>query len=146
MSGVSYDFSELRTLSADLAVVAKVEVRKSMQQSAIRTKKFWADDARRSFPRSIARRYAPTIDYSDLRMLAADDNTYRVDISPNLKRYGGKTGRGGLIPSLGILEEANKGVRGPARGAINRAQSFAEREFVDRMQLAVDQSLRKRGL
>ena len=144
--GISYDFAEMYQLGADIEAASRLEVRRSMQQTAIETKKFWQNDARRTFPKVIAGRYAPTIDYTDLRTLAADDNTYRVDIGPNLDRFGGKTGKGGLLPSLGILEDATGGVRGRPRGSIDRALAFAQAEFVERMQLAVDQTMRTRGL
>lgn len=149
MTEIGYDFTEVYRLAADLTEISEVtrrEVRLSVQQTAIQTKKFWAADARKSFPRRVARQYAPTIDYTIRGYGAFGQGVYEAEVGPNLIRYGGLTGPGGLIPSLGILEEAKGGVRGRARQAIDRAAKFAEQELPARMELAVSESLRKKGL
>lgn len=144
MSGA--DVSELSALAADLLGAANVEVKKSVQQTALTVKNFWRDDAKRSFPKRIASRYAPTINYSDVKRLPDNTATYHSEIGPNLKRYGGLTGKGGLIPSMGILEDAGGQIKSRPRNAVVRADKFAQKEFSDRMQLALDEALKKRGL
>lgn len=147
--GISIDASELGVFAANLSQEADLitgEVRKSVQQTAMAVKKRWASDARRAFG-SLGGRYAPTIDYT----LSEDGEeggagSFEAEIGPNLARYGGQSGAGGLVPSLGLLEEAKGGVRGPARGSVRRVEEFAGTEFEKRLLMAVERSQSRSGV
>lgn len=143
-----FGFDGLNKLSADLTELAGIitgEARKSVQQTAIKTKKSWADDAAKSMG-SVGARYAPTIDYTEHEYGGFGQGVLEAEIGPNLARYGGKTGEGGLVPSMGILEEANGGVRGRPSHAVRRAEKFAGEEFVKRLELAIDESAKRVNL
>lgn len=147
--GISIDASELGVFAANLSQEANIitgEVRKSVQQTAMEVKKRWAADARRAFGR-LGRQYAPTIDYT----LSEDGEeggagSLEAEIGPNLARYGGKTGPGGLVPGYGRFEEAPGGVRGRPRGSVRRVEAFAGTEFEKRLQMAVERSQSRSGV
>jgi hypothetical protein len=142
LDGLVADFSKLSN-------VVTAEVKKSVQQTAMETKKTWSADARGAFG-SLAGRYAPTIDY-DVEGVGRGNGrsagssaggTINAQIGPNLGRYTG----GGLAAAFGTFEEANGGIRGRARGSVRRAEKFAAEEFTERMQRAVDESAKRLNL
>lgn len=143
----SMDFSELDALVQDLRDVpnlANAEVKKSMQQTAMETKKSYQADAKKG---SRGRQYAPTIDYEITGVGTGNrGGEINVEVGPNLGRYGGKTGKGGLVPSLGILDDPQSGIRGTPSRARRRAEKFAAEEMVKRIEIAADESLKKLGL
>lgn len=141
--GISIDSSEINRLVADLQEVADVIpdlVKKAVQQTAIKTKKEWQSDARGKAGRR-TRKYARTIDYTEQASSGFGIHAFSAEIGPNLSRYGG---RGGMQPSLGILEES--GVKGGGRGSIRVADRFAEEELLKGVEIAVEQSLRRANL
>lgn len=150
MADPSFNFSELDGLIADLTEVPNLinrKVEQAVQQTGIRTKKMWADDAKKTMPKSVGRRYAPTIDYEAREFGAFGQGQYTVEIGPNLARYGGKTGPGGLIPSMGILDDPQSGgILTPPSRSRPRAEKFAGDELVKGIEIAVEQSLKKLGL
>lgn len=144
MSGSIEGFDELiHDLTAVAGLIPK-KVRQAVQQTGMNTKKAWAADARKG---SRGRQYAPTIDYETRNPSGFGVTEFQVDVGPNLSRYGGKTGKKGLIPSLGILDDPQGGVNGasPTR-ARRRAEKFAAEEIVKGLQIALDQSHAAHGL
>jgi hypothetical protein len=144
---IGVDTSQLEQLFRDLTEVAELvpaEVGKSVQQTAIEGRKTWQADARSKAGKRTSR-YAPSIDYSLRTYGGFGQMVYEARIGPNLQRYGGKQGRGGLIPSLGILEDS-PGVRGGGRNSVKVAYEFVEKELDRRLTIAVDQSMKRRGL
>jgi hypothetical protein len=147
--GGTFDFSELNKLTADFTASTELvtsEAKKSLQQTAIETKKSWAADAKKGVRGG---RYAPTIDYTESEPGAiGGKGTLEVEIGPDIERYGGKTGKGGLVPSFGIFDDPES--KGDIRATPSRARvaaaKFAEKQIVDRMETAVDRSLKKRNL
>ena len=142
------DFSQLHTLFKDLTEVGDLvqsEVKKSLQQTAIETKESWAADASKGV---LGKRYAPTIDFEEREFGAFGQGVLEVVIGPNLERYGGKTGRGGLVPSAGIFDDPlNQGkIRSTPSRARQRAEKFAEAELAERIRIAVDRSLKQKRL
>jgi hypothetical protein len=145
---ISFNFDEVYGLTADLTAAPQVlnqKVRQAIQQSGIRTKESWAKDARRG---TGGAQYAPTIDYEASESGADGEGAYTVDIGPNLKRYGGKTGVGGLVPSFGIFDDplSSAGIATPPSRARPRAEKFGGEDLVKGISIAVDQSLKERGL
>lgn len=148
MSEASFNFSELDGLMADLTevpILINGKVEQAVQQTAIRTSKSWAADAAKSMPGSIARQYADTIDYEERTFGAFGQGVYAAEIGPDLARYGGKTGKGGLLPSMGILDDPQSGVLTTPSRARPRAEKFAEAELVKGVEIAIEQSLKKLG-
>lgn len=143
-----FGFSDLNRLAADLtkqAGIISAEVRLSMQQTAMETKKFYAADAAKGV---LGKQYSDSIDYTESESGSLGNGSLRVDVGPNLARYGGKTGKGGLVPSFGIFDDpqSSGGIRKAPSRARQRAEKFAEKELVKRLEIAVDESLKKSGL
>jgi hypothetical protein len=142
-----FNFDEVYGLTADLTSMPEVVTRKveqAIQQTGIRTKESWANDAKKDYRLA---RYAPTIDYETREFGAFGQGQFTVDIGPNLKRYGGKTGKGGLVPSLGFLDDPlNAGVNAPPSRIRPRAEKFGQEELVKGIEIAVEQSLKAKGL
>lgn len=140
------DFSELLTLAADLTAVAKASPRKArqvVQQTGIRTKAQWAKDAAGN---PLGRQYTATIDYTLTGSVGG--GILDVEIGPNLTRYGGKTGKGGLVPSAGIFDDPLRrgGILTPPDRARRKAEAFASDDIVKGIGIALDQALTERGL
>ena len=148
--------AEVRALAADLAAIAGTmpgKARQAFQQTLIRTKKSYADDAKKSMPKRVAKTYAPTIDYTLSKGEAAD--TLEGEVGPNLERYGrktrsvgGKSLKGGLSPSFGFLDDPDGtgGIRAAPSRARQRAEKFAAEELVKGIEIAAEQSMKARGL
>lgn len=143
-----FGFDDLNKLAADLTELPKIitgEVRKTVQQTAMEVKKSWAADAAKG---PLGKQYSATIDYTEHEYGAFGQGVMEAEIGPNLARYGGKTGKGGLVPSFGIFDDpASQGkILTPPSRARRRAEKFAETEFVKRLEIAVDESGKKAGL
>ena len=154
---MSADFSEFDKLNLDLTEAANIDnlqASQIVQQAAIRTKESWQKDALKTMP-AMGKQYAPTIDYTVREYGGFGQGVYAAEIGPNLKRYGGKTGVGGLTPSMGVLDdpvgdEAKAGfavgVSEPPSRARPRAEKFAEKDLEKGVQIAIDKTLKKSGL
>lgn len=122
----SFDFSELNALTQDLGSVPTSsipKIRQAVEIAARKTKDAWRQTAAPLSGRH-ARQYPASIDYE---LELNTDGEISAEIGPNLTRYGGKTGQGGLAPSLGILEDAPGGVRArPQRARQKAAQVGAD--------------------
>jgi hypothetical protein len=143
-----FNFDEVYGLTADLTSMPEVvnrKVEQAIQQVGIRTKESWAKDARRG-PRGS--QYAPTIDYEAREFGAFGQGQFTVDIGPNLTRYGGRTGKGGLVPSFGFLDDPQSagGVNTPPSRARPRAEKFGQEDLVKGIEIAIEQSLKAKGL
>ncbi|MFF8817268.1 hypothetical protein ACF07D_04620 [Leucobacter sp. NPDC015123] len=90
-----------------------------------------------------ARQYPPSIDYD---ITKSEFPRFEAEVGPNLSRYGGKTGKGGLTPSLGILEEANGGVMAAPQNLRADVVRANETDFVRGMEKAREDALRRAGL
>lgn len=109
--GISFDFSALNTLAAELGAAAtKVvpNVRKAVEVTAHNIKEDWRDNAKRANP-GHAKNYPAAIDY-DLEL--GVDGAIGAEIGPTPGK-----GQG----SLGILEEAKGGVRSAPQGNARKA-------------------------
>jgi hypothetical protein len=140
------DFSELMVLAADLTAVAKEspkKARQAVQQTGIRTKAQWAKDASGN---PLGRQYTATIDYTLTG--AVSGGILDLEIGPNLARYGGKTGPGGLVPSAGIFDDplSRGGILTPPDRSRRKAEKFASDEMEKGITIALDQILTERGL
>jgi hypothetical protein len=140
------DFSELLDLAADLTAVAKAspkKARQAVQQTGIRTKAQWAKDASGN---PLGRQYTATIDYTLTG--AVSGGILDLEIGPNLARYGGKTGKGGLVPSAGIFDDplSRGGILTPPDRSRRKAEKFASDEMEKGIAIALDQILTERGL
>lgn len=119
--GISFDFSDLNTLIADLgAADEKIipNVRKAVEVSARNVK----DDARKDAKEQNtehATRYAGSIDYD---MKLDQNGVIGAEIGPKL---GGRWGQG----SLGILEDAPGGVRAKPQRSLQKAAKAVEKDF-----------------
>jgi len=146
-----FGLSDLNALAADLAALPNIvtaEVRKSVQQTLMETKKAYVKDA---MDGPGGRQYAATIDYSIDGVGAGNGRTggeISGEVGPNIGRYGGKTGKGGLIPSLGFLDDPQSSggiLAAPTRKRL-AAERFAADEFPKRLEIVVDESARRAGL
>jgi hypothetical protein len=142
-----FGFSDLNKLSADLTalpVILTNEVTFSMQQVGEETKKAWRKDAAKGV---LHRQYSGSIDYTQREFGAFGQGVLELEIGPNLARYGGKTGKGGLVPSFGIFDDPIKsGIRATPTRARQKAEKFAADELLKRLEIAVDESAKKVGL
>ena len=143
--GITADAKPLFDLAADLEATANAiedNIKAAVQQTAIKTKKFWQADARKEAGNR-TRGYPGSIDYTETRETAFGRVRFSAEIGPNLARYGGKTGKKGLQPSLGVLELALGNVRAKPRDSIRRAYSFAETELATGVNIAIEQTMRR---
>lgn len=139
---------DVRRLEADLTELANVipgKVEQAVQQTAIRTKQSWASQARGEHP--LGAQYADSIDYEVRTYGAFGQTVIAAEIGPDLARYGGKTGAGGLVPSMGVLDEPmHAPVDSKPIRAGRVAFEMAEEELAKGIEIALDQSLRAQGL
>lgn len=135
--------SDLRLLASDLAALADLvptKAKQAVQQTAMKSKAEWRRLARGN---PLGKQYTSAIDYK----LRNEDGRFEADIGPNLERYGGKTGRGGLVPSAGIFDDplSAGSIRRPPDRARRSAEKFASDELGRGVDIALEQSLRERG-
>lgn len=139
--------SDLDKLFHDLTALADImpaEVEKSLEQTSFKVRDEWRKLAAGN---TMGKQYTNTIDFTQRDYGAFGQGVYESEIGPDLARYGGKTGKGGLVPSAGIYDDPEKtpiGVK-PVR-ARKRAEIFAESELQSRIDIAVQRSHRSRGL
>ncbi|MGU3358179.1 hypothetical protein ACLBWJ_13070 [Microbacterium sp. M4A5_1d] len=139
-------------LIRDLSGVADLvpnKARQAVQQTLMRTRDQWRKAAAGN---PLGRQYTAAIDYkiaSTAGVMGAGAGgaaTIEGEVGPNLERYGGKTGRGGLVPSAGIFDDPLSSVsRAPDR-ARRKAEEFAGEELTTGLEIAVEQSLNERNL
>lgn len=139
---------DLYGLIADLTEVPNLvnrKVEQAVQQTAIHTKKSWAEAAKKG---PMGRQYAPTIDYETREFGAFGQGQYTAEIGPDLARYGGSTGKGGLVPSMGILDDPQStgNIKTPPSRARRKAEKFAAEELLKGIDIAVEQSQKAVGL
>lgn len=136
----------IRDLS-DVAGLVPRKARQAVQQTLMRTRDSWRKAAAGN---PFGRQYTASIDYtiksSDGVMGGSDSASIEGEVGPNLQRYGGKTGRGGLVPSAGIFDDPLTAVSRPPDRARRAAEQFAIEELERGVQIAVEQSLREKGL
>lgn len=136
------DISELLQLERDLTELADLvpaEIPGIMQQVGMRTKKRWIELAVKN---PLGRQYTATIDFELRGYGAFGQGVVAVDVGPNLGRYGGKTGKGGLVPSAAIFDDplvSPLGVR-PDRSR-REAEKFAAEDLVRGIEVAIERSL-----
>ncbi len=135
----------IRDLSGIQGLVPK-KARQAVQQTLMRTRDGWRKSAAGN---PLGRQYTAAIDYtiesSAGVMGGADSATISGEVGPNLERYGGKTGRGGLVPSAGIFDDPLSSVSRPPDRARRTAEKFAEEELERGIDIATEQSLRESG-
>lgn len=138
------DFTNLARDLTDLAGLTPKKAGQAVQQAAWRTRDEWKKLARGN---PMGTQYTGSIDYTKHDYGAFGQGVYEAEIGPNLARFGGKTGKGGLTPGLGILDDPEStpvGVK-PVR-ARRRAELFADKELTKGIEIALDQSLKAKGL
>lgn len=134
---------DFAVLERDLTESANLMPRKAaqaVQQTAIRTKKQYRQEAKGN---PLGGRYTATIDYTVNEFGAFGQGVIEAEIGPDLARYGGKTGKGGLVPSAGIFDDPqSQGSirRAPDRARV-RAEAFASDELDRGIDIAVEQTL-----
>ena len=141
-------FDDVYGLIADLTEIPNVvnrKVEQAVQQTAIRTKKAWAEQAVKG---PMGDQYAPTIDYELREFGAFGQGQYSAEIGPDLARYGGHTGKGGLVPSMGILDDPQStgNIKTPPSRARRKAEKFAVEELLKGIDIAVTESHKEVGL
>ena len=144
----SADFSEFDKLNLDLTEAANIDnlqASQIVQQAAFRTKESWAKDAAKGV---MGAQYAPTIDYELKEYGGFGQGVYSAEIGPNLARYGGLTGKGGLTPSSGIFDDpqSSGGISATPTRARPKAEKFAEKDLEKGVQIAIDKTLKRLGL
>lgn len=136
------EFDELMVLERDLTTAAGLMPHKAgqaVQQTAIRTRDEWRKLAKGN---TMGSQYTATIDYTAREYGAFGQGAIEAEIGPDLARYGGKTGKGGLTPGFGIFDDPEStpvGVK-PVR-ARKRAELFADEELDKGIEIALRQSL-----
>lgn len=135
-------FEELVELERDLTKTAGLMPHKAaqaVQQTAMRTKSEWRKHAKGN---TMGGQYTATIDYTAREFGAFGQGVIEAEIGPNIGRYGGRTGKGGLTPGFGFFDDPEStpiGVK-PVR-ARRRAEKFADEELDKGIEIAVRQSL-----
>lgn len=136
------EFEELIELERDLTTAADLMPHKAaqaVQQTAMNTKDEWRKLAKGN---TMGEQYTATIDYTAREYGAFGQGVIEAEIGPNLGRYGGKTGKGGLTPGFGIFDDPESTPVGakPVR-ARKRAELFADKELDKGIEIALRQSL-----
>lgn len=132
MTGVTFDFSELNELAADITDADKVvrrNTRKAVERSAFVGKKLWAASANSHTNRGSLRHYGASIDY-DIEGIGAGNTSGEIsaEIGPNLAKGQGP---------LGIVEEAPGGVAGTPQRNREKIERPLMEDFVRGMLTAV---------
>ena len=86
--------------SADKRVVDNVE--KALKVTSMNVKKSWQKKAARKG----LKQYAATVDFEVHQSFAFGGAAVQSEIGPNMTRYRGKVGKGGLVAAMGFIEEA----------------------------------------
>jgi hypothetical protein len=120
---IDYDFSELLALAADLGRVpaeVALNVKKAVTVTALKVKKDWASEAKRS---GLAG-YAASVTYD----VKESRGGVEAEIGPDLGRNQG---------SFGFVEEGGGGVRSAPQHAGRNASRKNEQDFVDGLEKAI---------
>lgn len=137
------DFEQLAQDLTEVAGILTKEVRKSVKQTGFKTRDEYRKAARGN---PLGRQYTDAIDFTTKEYGAFGQGVFEVEIGPNLERYGGKTGRGGLVPSAGIFDDPNSPVSRPPDRARRRAEKFGGEELVRSLKIAIDRSHEAKNL
>lgn len=136
------DMSELVQLERDLTELADLvpaEIPGVMQQVGMNTKNRWIELAAGN---PLGRQYTATIDYELRGVGAFGQGVFSMEIGPNLARYGGRTGKGGLVPSAGIFDDPLATPMGARPDRSRReAEKFAAEDLVRGIEVAIERSL-----
>ncbi|MDR6868453.1 hypothetical protein J2Y69_003069 [Microbacterium resistens] len=148
--------SDLDALARDLTDLADLvpkRAEQAVQQAALRTRDNWRTKAAGN---PLKRQYTATIDYTvgressagvkEIAVGGAVRGTYYAEVGPDLDRYGGTTGKAGLVPSAGIFDDPISPVRRKPDRARRDAENFAENELSKGIEIALRDSLTDRGL
>ncbi|MGB3733132.1 hypothetical protein [Microbacterium sp.] len=141
---MSDDLSDLYRDLTDLADLVPAEVETSIEYAAQDVMDEWKKLAKRN---PMGDLYTESIDYTLSSYGAFGQGVYAAEIGPDTARYGGKTGKGGLVPGMGIFDDPESTPIGvtPVR-ARRRAELFAAGELTRRIEIAVQQSQASRNL
>lgn len=136
-------FDDLLDLERDLTGAADLMPHKAgqaVQQAAMHTKQEWQKQAKGN---PMGGRYTSTIDYTVDEFGGFGQGVFEAEIGPDLARYGGKTGRGGLMPSAGIFDDplSQGSIRRAPDRARRRAEKFASDDLDKGIEIALEQSL-----
>jgi len=123
--GISFDFSALTNLVADLGRVPETAgplIAKALTVSATKGKKLWQANAKAHIGAGHAKAYPYSIDYDITNNAGAGGlaNEITAEIGPNLARAQG---------ALGILEETPGGVKGAPQGNARKALAAISADF-----------------
>lgn len=137
------DFGELLDLERDLTGAAGLMPHKAgqaVQQAAMNTKSQWRKLAKNN---PMGGRYTSTIDYTVDEFGAFGQGVFEAEVGPDLARYGGKTGKGGLVPSAGIFDDplSQGSIRRAPDRARRQAEKFASDDLDKGIGIALEQSL-----
>ncbi len=135
------DFSDLFELERDLTTAADLMPHKAaqaVQQAGMNTKKQWKKLARGN---PLGGQYTATIDYTMRDASGFGQGIVEAEIGPDLARYGGRTGKGGLVPSAGIFDDPES--QGSIRRAPDRARRAAEKFAAEDLDKGIEIALRQ---
>lgn len=124
---IEYDFSDLMKLAADLGKVpadVAPNVKKAVQVTALKVKKDWSAEAKRS---GLAG-YAASVDFD----LKESRSGVEAEIGPNLGRNQG---------SFGFVEDGGGGVKSAPQHAGRNASRKNEADFVTGLEKAIGEIL-----
>lgn len=139
------DFDRLAKDLTDVAGLVPKKAAQAVEQTAVRTRDEWR---RLAAGNPYGAQYTRTISYDvDQDGEGGGRGEYSAEVGPDLGRYGGRTGKGGLVPSAGIFDDPiNQGdILRPPDHAARDAGRFAEDELERGVEIAVEQSLREKG-
>lgn len=132
--GISFDFSALTTLAADLGRVPETagkNIATALIVTATKGKKTWQSHAKEHVIAGHARAYPYSIDYDITNNATSPGgvaNEITATIGPNLGKAQG---------ALGILEDAPGGVRGVPQGNARKTVAEIAPDFEKGMLIAV---------
>ncbi len=136
MTSVEFDFSELDKLTVSIEDAAPdlgSKMVKVIRTSAYRGRQEWIKSARKNAGPHLPA-YPTSVDFDPVDV--ADGEIF-TELGPNLERNQG---------ALGIVEDAPGGVRSKPQRNYERAEKVIEADLVKGTLIALDQSLREKGL
>jgi hypothetical protein len=131
--GMSFDFSDLTALTADLGRVPDVAgplIKKAIQVTATNVKKDWQASAKEHVVAGHARAYPYSVDYD----ITVDRDGVTAEVGPNLGKAQG---------ALGIVEDAPGGVRGKPQNNARKALAANQDDFQKGLGIAIRDAYEK---